>query len=105
MVDMFGVVMSLALVVQFVTEILKKLLPEKTHSYAVPLLALVVSIVLAVTTHTGLLDTFGIAVTPPIVDYIITGLLLSGGSVGINELIKSLRGIKETLQSNTSAKV
>lgn len=104
MADMFGVVMALSLVVQFVTEMLKQLLPAKVHPYGVPILALAVSIGLAFTTHTGLITAFGISVTPPTLDYIVTGLILSGGSAGINELIKTLRGLKETFQANTSTK-
>jgi len=84
--------------IQFVVERIKAPIPEAHRSWAVPLLAFGLSIVITTCCRVGLLSILGITATPIIVDYIFTGFILSGGSTLTNELIKALNGIKTVSQ-------
>lgn len=97
--NVFGILMLLAVLVQFVVERLKPGIPEKLRSFCVPLLAIIISIVLTLSCQVGLLQALGIGIGSAIVDYVLSGIIISGGSTAFNELIKVLQGIKEGLQS------
>lgn len=94
------VILALSTIIQFVVEQIKGPIPEAYRKWAVPLLALGISVIVTLGCKVGLLATFHILINPPIIDYILTGVLISGGSTFINELIKVLQGIKETYQVN-----
>ena len=97
-----GTILALSLLVQFVVERVKVIkMSDNVRQYAVPVIALGVSITLTLSCKIGLLAVFNIGVEPPMVDYLLTGVIISGGSTLVNELIKAMQGLKETLQQNT----
>lgn len=91
-------IIVLSLIIQFIVERVKTPIPEEYREWAVPLVALVLGIILAITCKIGFLLTLNITVEPIIIDYILTGIILSGGSTLVNELIKVLQTAKEALQ-------
>lgn len=95
----FGTILALAVITQFTTERLKSPIPDKYTKRAVPLLALLLSCILTCACSVGVLTTIGVSISIPAIDYLLTGVLVSGGSTAINELIKVLNGLKEGLQA------
>lgn len=91
---------SLALIIQYVVEQLKIFIPEKWHKSGVPLLALGIALMIAFGCKVGFMVAAGLPVDNVKIDYLLTAILLSGGSVVANELIKVVRGVKETMQAN-----
>lgn len=94
-------ILLLSLLVQFLVERIKVFqMPEAVSKWAVPLIALIISLLLTIGCQIGILSLFSITINPLILDYILTGIAISGGSTLVNELIKTLQGLKETFQSN-----
>ncbi|MDQ7850932.1 MAG: hypothetical protein RB148_11735 [Armatimonadota bacterium] len=87
--DVWQIIMMLAMVVQLVTEAVARLYPRGTVYVAAA-----VGVVVAVVTQTGVLDALGARVTAPLVDQVLTGLLLAGGASALNTLLQYLRGPK-----------
>lgn len=76
----------LATVTQFVTERVAALYPKHTAYVAA-----VVGVVLTTTARVGLLATLGVQSVSPIIDYVLAGLLISGGAGLLNSLKEYLR--------------
>ena len=58
------------------------------------LLSIAISIVLCVSAQIGILAMLGVGEVVPLVDYILTGLIVSGGANGIRELQKQIQSSK-----------
>ena len=86
--DALTTILLLALVVEFATEIIKSLLKiKKSLSKA---LAILLGMILCVSTQTGLLQVFGLETFYPLIDYLVTGLIISRGSNIIHDLFSRL---------------
>jgi hypothetical protein len=96
-------VIALALIIQFVVERLKAPISERYRAWVVPLISFILSIILTLSCQIGFLASIGIELDLKVVDYILTGFIISGGSTLVNELIKVLQNVKETLQFNNVA--
>ena len=59
------------------------------------LLSIAISIVLCVSAHIGILAMLGVGEVIPLVDYILTGLIVSSGANGIRELQKQIQEAKQ----------
>ena len=59
------------------------------------LLSIAISIVLCVSAHIGILAMLGVGEVIPLVDYILTGLIVSSGANGIRELQKQIQATKQ----------
>ena len=59
------------------------------------LLSIAISIVLCVSAHIGILAMLGVGEVIPLVDYILTGLIVSSGANGIRELQKQIQTTKQ----------
>ena len=57
------------------------------------LLSIIISITLCITSEIGILALLGVKALP-IVDFILTGLIVSGGASGIRELQKQIQASK-----------
>lgn len=93
-------VIIVALVVQQAVEAIKKAIKIK-KGYSLfnlinvkVLLSIVISIVLCVSAHIGILAMLGVGDVIPLVDYILTGLIVSSGANGIRELQKQIQNAK-----------
>ena len=94
-------VIIVALVVQQAVEAIKKAIKIK-KGYSLfklinvkVLLSIAISIVLCVSAHIGILAMLGVGEVIPLVDYILTGLIVSSGANGIRELQKQIQEAKQ----------
>ena len=94
-------IIIVALVVQQAVEAIKKAIKIK-KGYSLfkvinvkVLLSIAISIVLCVSAHIGVLAMLGVGDVIPLVDYILTGLIVSGGANGIRELQKQIQATKQ----------
>ena len=94
-------VIIVALVVQQAVEAIKKAIKIK-KGYSLfdlinikVLLSIAISIVLCVSAHIGVLAMLGVGEVIPLVDYILTGLIVSSGANGIRELQKQIQATKQ----------
>ena len=92
-------VIIIALVVQQSLEAIKKAIKIK-KGYSLfklinikVLLSIIISITLCITSEIGILALLGVKALP-IVDFILTGLIVSGGASGIRELQKQIQASK-----------
>lgn len=56
------------------------------------IIALILAIVICILTQTGIFLLLGIDFTIPIVDYILTGIVVSRGANFVNDIISKIRG-------------
>lgn len=84
----------MAIVIQFIIDRVKVILPERNRTVIVPLIALLVGVVLSATTGIALFAALGVTISPVWIDYIITGVAFSGGSVAFNELLKLIMELR-----------
>ena len=94
-------VIIVALVVQQAVEAIKKGIKIKS-GYSLfkiinvkVMLSIAISIVLCVSAHIGILAMLGVGEVIPMVDYILTGLIVSSGANGIRELQKQIQATKQ----------
>lgn len=94
-------ILIIALVVQQAVEAIKKAIKIK-KGYSLfklinvkVLLSIVISIVLCVSAQIGILAMLGVGEVIPLVDYILTGLIVSSGANGIRELQKQIQDTKQ----------
>ena len=94
-------IIIVALVVQQAVEAIKKAIKIK-KGYSLfkvinvkVLLSIAISIVLCVSAHIGVLAMLGVGDVIPLVDYILTGLIVSSGANGIRELQKQIQATKQ----------
>ena len=91
-VDALTTIAVLALIVEFSTEIIKSLFSlKKGLGKSV---AILLGMILCVATQTGLLEVFGLDTVYPIIDYLVTGLIISRGSNIIHDLVSRLKAGK-----------
>jgi hypothetical protein len=85
-------IILLATLVEFVVARIKAILPWKTIGTfeLAPLYAAIIGIVVAIVAKVDILAMLGFA-SQPVVGEIITGLVMSGGSTAVHELIAKLR--------------
>jgi hypothetical protein len=93
-------VLMLATVVQYLVDLIKKAVPAKTIGgvQLAPIYAAVIGVTTAVTFQVGLLTAVGFQTPYAMADWVITGLILSGGSSVVHELIAKLRASRNLIQ-------
>ena len=84
----------LAVVVEFVTEIIKTTFPRRLKTISGRQIAAVTGIVICLTTQSGILKLFQIPISLPHIDYFITGLIISRGSNVIHDLFNQFEKSK-----------
>ncbi len=94
-VDALTTIVVLALVVEFATEIIKNVISIRKGLGKA--LAILMGMILCVSTQTGLLQVFGLDTYYPIIDYLLTGLIISRGSNIIHDLFSRLNESKGKL--------
>lgn len=85
----------LAVVVEFATEIIKNLIPPARKEFS-KVVAIILGVVLCLSTSTGILNLFGLASSYPLADYLISGLIISRGSNIIHDLVSQLNKTTKT---------
>ena len=93
-------ILIIALIVQQAVEAIKKTIKIK-KGYSLfnfinikVLISIIISITLCVTSEIGLLVLLGVKALP-ILDYVLTGLIVSGGASSIRELQKQIQNAKQ----------
>ena len=93
-------ILIVALIVQQAVEAIKKVIKIK-QGYSLfkiinikVLISIIISITLCVTSEIGLLVLLGVKALP-ILDYVLTGLIVSGGASSIRELQKQIQNAKK----------
>lgn len=86
-------VIMLAIVVQYIVDIIKNIIPSSgVGSIKLPpIYSLIVGVVMAVLFQVDLMATLGFTTSYALAGWIITGLIISGGSSAVHELIAKLR--------------
>jgi len=84
----------LAIVTEQVTEIIKQAIPQIRNCCS-HLVSIAIGVLLCVSTRMGALAELGVSVDYPVVDYVITGLLISRGSNFLHSLQTSARLIMD----------
>ena len=94
-------VIIVALVVQQAVQAVKNMIKIK-RGYSLfklinvkVLLSVIISILICVSSHIGILAMLGVQAVIPMVDYILTGLIVSGGANSIRELQKQIQASKQ----------
>ena len=99
-------VIIVALVVQQAVQAVKNMIKIK-RGYSLfklinvkVLLSVIISILICVSSHIGILAMLGVQAVIPMVDYILTGLIVSGGASSIRELQKQIQNAKQGDENN-----
>lgn len=87
--DALTTFMALAIIVEFSTEIFKSLLPSVRGQLS-RLAAILIGMILCLSTRSGILASFNIHPLYPQIDYLLTGLIISRGSNIIHDLVSKL---------------
>ena len=85
-------IIIMATLIQFLTDIVKGLIPEKGLAIIKPpLIAAVLGVVIAILFQVNLFEVLGFSTHYAMAAWVITGLMLSAGSSAVHELIAKLR--------------
>lgn len=85
----FASLIVLAILVEVCVDIIKSAIPA-ISGWSSRLTSIVVGILLATVTTTGLLNALAVQLTVPWIDYFLTGLIISRGSNFIHDLLGKL---------------
>ncbi|NLP37511.1 MAG: hypothetical protein GX357_07655 [Firmicutes bacterium] len=83
-------IVVLAVIVEFTTEIVKSIFPSVRSRYS-RIIAVLLGMILCVSTQNGLLGIFGISSPIPLLDYLLTGIIISRGSNIFHDLVTKLK--------------
>ena len=99
MIENIIYIIFLAVIVEYLTNILKQFIPDSLETeFPIPLLiSLVLGITLGLFVRVDVLSALGFEPVNQTVSYITTGLIASGGSTAVHELIAKLRASREDL--------
>ena len=99
--DVFSTVIVfviLAMLVEFIVDVLKKVIPIKTLGpvEVPPLLSVVIGIIVAWLVRADIFAALGFVPQHEVASWIITGIIISAGSKTVHELISKLRESRPT---------
>lgn len=80
----------IAILVEAIVENIKTIYENGINGTRI--IALILAIVICILTQTGIFLLLGIDFTLPIVDYILTGIVVSRGANFVNDIISKIRG-------------
>ena len=96
MIENIVMIILLSVIVEYIVNVIKPLMPET--SYPVPLvLSMVIGICLGLLVKVDILSAVGFEPVNLTVSYVITGLIASGGSTAVHELISKLRASRQDI--------
>lgn len=92
-------IILLAVIVEVVTNAIKGAMPfiKGENKNGSRIAAAVVGIILCISTHIGILQKFDIGISEPMIDYIITGIIISRGSNAVHDIISVFDKQKTTI--------
>ena len=93
------VIILLSVIVEYIVNLIKPLIPKT--NYPVPLIiSLIVGVGLGLLVRVDILSAIGFEPINLTVSYVITGLIASGGSTAVHELISKLRASRQDIDTN-----
>lgn len=96
MINNIVMIILLSVIVEYIVNLIKPLIPET--NYPVPLIiSLIVGVGLGLLVRVDILTSIGFEPVNLTVSYILTGLIASGGSTAVHELISKLRSSREDI--------
>ena len=102
MINNIVMIILLSVIVEYIVNLIKPLIPET--NYPVPLIiSLIVGMGLGLLVRVDILTAIGFEPVNLTVSYVITGLIASGGSTAVHELIAKLRASRDDLDINRLA--
>ncbi len=96
----FSSLAILTLLTEEITNIFKSSFPKIVTRSRKSLVAILVGILLAISTKAGLLSTLGFNITYPLIDFIATGVIISRGSNFLHDLIEQANITKHIKRQN-----
>ena len=91
-------IVFLAIIIEYIVNIVKPIFPDT--SYPIPLIiSLILGVGLGLLVRVDLLTAIGFQPVNQMVSYVITGLMASGGSTAVHELISKLRASRSDIQA------
>ena len=99
MLNQLIIVVIVSIIVQFAVDVIKKTIKIQKGYYKKILnikmiVALIISLLICITSNIDLLLLLGITINVPFVGNIITGIICSGGASSIHNLIKKVSELK-----------
>lgn len=92
-------VLTFACLIQFLTEIIKKIVGNKIMNYiSANVLAAILGVLFAFSFNVDLFICFELQCSVPYISYIVSGLIMSAGSPAIYEFIQYVREQRKMLQ-------
>ena len=82
----------LAIITEQTTDIIKQAVPQIRNGYS-RLVSIAIGVLLCVSTRMGVLVELNVPVIYPVVDYVLTGLLISRGSNFLHSLVTLLASV------------
>ena len=98
----FVAAFALQQLIELLDPILDKVIPPGNKKWVLSALTLIVSLLLAFGLNLRVLAALGASV-PPVFDAIVTALFITGGTKGINDLLKLIGYHKEAAKSRLTA--
>jgi len=91
--EILNSIIILSVIIEFTNEIIKKAIPAVSgvHSQKT---AIIIGVMLCIATESGILTLLGVNLRYPLIDYIISGIILSRGSNVIHDLLSRLERTK-----------
>lgn len=98
MINNILMIILLSVIVEYIVNLIKPLMPET--SYPVPLvLSMVIGICLGLLVKVDILSAVGFEPVNQSISYVVTGLIASGGSTAVHELIAKLRASRQDVDT------
>ena len=97
MIENIVMIILLSVIVEYIVNLIKPLMPE-TNCPAPLIISLIVGVGLGLLVRVDILTAIGFEPINLTVSYVITGLIASGGSTAVHELISKLRASRQDIQ-------
>lgn len=97
MVGVTTTILALGILCQVLVERIKPVLPSKIkdNGHNIQLISIIFGVVIAVFGKADIFAQVGVQIETPIVAYVLTGLIISGGASAINDVFKLIAGAKD----------
>lgn len=97
MVGVTTTILALGILCQVLVERIKPVLPSKIkdNGHNIQLISIIFGVIIAVFGKADIFAQVGVQIETPIVAYVLTGLIISGGASAINDVFKLIAGAKD----------
>lgn len=98
MVNVTTTILALGILCQVLVERIKPVLPSKIKDDGrnIQLISIIFGVIIAVFGKADIFAEVNVQIGTPIVAYVLTGLIISGGATAINDVFKLIAGAKDS---------